>query len=88
MSAPSSSYLKDAWRVSAPLIKVRDFAYEPILSSCKASEIFDPAPYLIAAYWHMRNPQQNYLPGPKGLFRLIKMGWLTLADVKHNLYSL
>jgi hypothetical protein len=77
MSAPSSSYLTNACRVSVPLIKMRDFAYEPILSSCKASEIFDPAPYLIAAYWHMRNPRKNYLSSPQGLFRLIKMGWLT-----------
>ncbi len=35
----------------------------------------------------MRNSQKNYLSSPKGLFRLIKMGWLTLADVRRNFYS-
>ncbi|KAI0268043.1 hypothetical protein BGY98DRAFT_1020782 [Russula aff. rugulosa BPL654] len=48
-------------------IKVRDFAYEPMPNSNKAPEVFDP----------------NYgLLSPKALFRLIKMGWLTLADVR------
>jgi hypothetical protein len=56
-------------------IKVRDFAYELILSSCKASEIFDLVPYQIAAYWHMRNKTRNSTClAPKGLLRLIKMG--------------
>jgi hypothetical protein len=63
-------------------IKVRDFAYEPMPNSSKAPEIFDPVPCLIAADWHMRNPDKNRgLLSPKALFRLIKMGWLTLTDV-------
>jgi len=68
-------------------IKVRDFAYEPMPNSSKAPEVFDPVPCLIAADWHMRNPEKNYgLLSPKGLFRLIKMGWLTLADVRMNFH--
>ena len=44
-------------------------------------------PCLIAANWHMRNPHKNFgLLSPKGLFRLIKMGWLSLADVRLNLH--
>jgi hypothetical protein len=63
-------------------IKVRDFAYEPMPNSCKAPEVFDPVPSLIAADWHMRNPTKNYgLLTPRALFRLIKIGWLTLAEV-------
>jgi hypothetical protein len=65
-------------------IKVRDFAYEPTPNSSKAPEIFDLVPCLIAADWHMRNPDKNHgLLSPKALFRLIKMGWLTLTDVRH-----
>ena len=68
-------------------IKVRDFAYEPMPNSSKAPEVFDPVPSLIAADWHMRNPEKNYgLLSPKGLFRLIKMGWLTVTDVRLNLH--
>lgn len=64
-------------------IKVRDFAYEPMPNSNKAPEVFDPVPSLIAADWHMRNPENNRrLLNPKGLFRLIKIGWLTLDDVR------
>jgi hypothetical protein len=66
-------------------IKVRDFAYEPFPNSRKAPEVFDPVPSLIAADWHMRNPAKNYgLVTPKALFRLIKIGWLTLADVRNH----
>ena len=44
-------------------------------------EVFDPVPCLIATNWH--NPDKNYsLLSPKALFRLIKMGWLTLVDVR------
>jgi hypothetical protein len=64
-------------------IKVRDFAYESTPKSSKAPEVFDPVPCLIAADWHMRNPNKNHgLLSPKALFRLIKMGWLTLTDVR------
>ena len=64
-------------------IKVRDFAYEPMPNSSKAPEVFDPVPCLIAADWHMRNPHKNFgLLSPKGLSRLIKMGWFSLA--KYN----
>jgi len=64
-------------------IKVRDFAYEPIPKSSKAPEVFDPVPCLIAADWHMRNPDKNHgLLSPKALFRLIKMGWLTLTEIR------
>jgi len=66
-------------------IKVRDFAYEPFPNSCKAPEVFDPVPSLIAADWHMRNPAKNYgLVTPRALFRLIKIGWLTLAEVRSH----
>ncbi|KAI0269690.1 hypothetical protein BGY98DRAFT_1100970 [Russula aff. rugulosa BPL654] len=52
-------------------------------NSNKAPEVFDPVPCLIATDWHMRNPDKNYgLLSPKALFHLIKMGWLTLEDVK------
>ncbi|KAF8488813.1 hypothetical protein F5888DRAFT_1910668 [Russula emetica] len=65
-------------------IKVCDFAYEPMPNSSKAPEVFDPVPCLIAADWHMRNPDKNHgLLSPKALFRLIKMGWLTLTDVRN-----
>ena len=68
-------------------IKVRDFAYEPMPNASKAPEVFDPVPCLIAADWHMRNTHKNFgLLSPKGLFRLIKMGWLSLADVRMNLH--
>ena len=40
---------------------------------------------MIAVDWHMGNPHKNYnLLNPKGLFRLMKMGRLTLADVRQN----
>ena len=67
-------------------IKVRDYAYhEPLPNALKAPEVFDPVPPLIAADWHMRNPSKNYgLLTPKALFRLIKIGWLTLADVARH----
>jgi hypothetical protein len=72
-------------------IKVRDFAYESMPNSSKAPETFDPVPCLIAACWHMRNPDKNHgLLSPNALFRrLIKMGWLTLADLRRyfNLYD-
>jgi hypothetical protein len=66
-------------------IKVRDFAHEPMPNSSKAPEVFDPVPCLIAADWHMRNPDKNHgLLSPKALIRLIKMGWLTLTDVRRH----
>ncbi|KAI9463782.1 hypothetical protein F5148DRAFT_194916 [Russula earlei] len=68
-------------------IKVRDFAYEPMPNSCKAPEVFDPVPSLIAADWHMRNPRENHgLLTAKGLFRLIKIGWLSLADIRKHVH--
>ena len=57
-------------------------------------EVFNPVPCLIAADWHMHNPDKNYgLLSPKALFCLIKMGWLTLVDVRryfnpHNYVAL
>ena len=52
-------------------------------NSNKAPEVFGPVPCLIAANWHMHNPDKNYsLLSPKALFCLIKMGWLTLIDVR------
>ncbi len=66
-------------------IKVRDFAYEPMPNTSKAPEVFDPVPCLIAADWYMRNPRKNLgMLRPKSLFRLIKMGWLSLEDVKRH----
>ena len=66
-------------------IKVRDFAYEPTPNASKVPEVFDPVPCLIAADWHTRNSHKNFgLLSPKSLFRLIKMGWLSLADVRLN----
>jgi len=62
---------------------VRDFAHELMPNSSKAPEVFDPVPCLIAADWHMRNPEKNRgLLSPKALFRLIKMGWLALDDIR------
>ena len=56
-------------------------------NATKAPDVFDPVPCLIAADWQMRNPHKNFgLLSPKGLFRLIKMGWLSLADVRTNLH--
>ncbi len=70
-------------RIETLRAAVRDFAYESMPSSSKAPEGFDPVPCLIAADWHMRNPDKNHgLLSAKALFRLIKMGWLTLADVR------
>jgi hypothetical protein len=68
-------------------IKVRDFAYEPQPSSSKAPEVFDPLPSLIATDWHMRNPEKNrgVLSG-KALFRLIKLGWLSMAEVAKRVH--
>jgi len=64
---------------------VRDFAYEPIPYSSKAPEVFDPVPCLIAADWHMRNPNKNQgLQNPKAVFRLINMGWLSLTDITRH----
>ena len=57
---------------------MRDFAHEPMPNSNKAPESFDPVPCLIAADWHMRNPDKNHgLLSPKALFHLIN----TLEDV-------
>jgi len=64
-------------------IKVRDFAYEPMPNSDRAPEVFDPMPSLIIADWHMRNPDKNRgLLSSKSLFRLLKIGWLTLSDIR------
>jgi len=53
-----------------------------VLNACKAPEVFDPVPSIIAADWHMRNPHKNYgLLTLKGLFRLVKISWLTLPEV-------
>ena len=69
-------------------IKVRDFFYEPLPNSCKAPELFDPLPSLIAADWHMRNPQKNQgLLSGKELFRLVKLGWLSMTNVTMHLNS-
>ena len=66
-------------------IKVRDFGYEPTPNASKAPEVFNPVPCPIAADCHMRNPYKNFgLLIPKSLFRLIKVGWLSLADVRLN----
>ena len=37
-----------------------NFAYESVPNSCKAPEVSDSGPSLIAADWHMRNPHKNY----------------------------
>ena len=63
--------------------KVRDFAFEPTPKALKSPEIFDPMPNLIALDWHLRNPHENYgLLREKSLFRLIKMGWVALPDIR------
>ncbi|KAI9463783.1 hypothetical protein F5148DRAFT_1211119 [Russula earlei] len=68
-------------------IKVRDFAFEPMPNSSKAPEVFDPVPSLIAADWHMRNPRENHgLLTAKGLFRLLRIGWLSIADVRKHFH--
>ncbi|KAF8261321.1 hypothetical protein EI94DRAFT_1746273 [Lactarius quietus] len=68
-------------------IKVRDFAYEPQPIADKAPEVFDPLPSLIATDWHMRNPEKNHgvLSG-KALFRLIKVGWLSMSEVAKRVH--
>ncbi|KAH9035829.1 hypothetical protein EDB84DRAFT_1484353 [Lactarius hengduanensis] len=68
-------------------IKVRDYAYEPQPSTSKAPEVFDPLPSLVAADWHMRNPEKNHgvLSG-KALFRLIKVGWLSMGEVAKRVH--
>ena len=69
-------------------IKVRDFIYEPVPNSCKAPEVFNPLPPLIAADWHMRNPQKNHgMLSGKALFRLIKLGWLSVAEVAKRVHA-
>ena len=69
-------------------IKVRDFALEPMPNALKAPEVFDPVPHLIALDWHLRNPHNKYgvLSG-KSLFRLIKMGWVELADLRGKMHT-
>ncbi|KAI0260337.1 hypothetical protein BC834DRAFT_886799 [Gloeopeniophorella convolvens] len=73
--------------IKAEGIKVRDFAYEPYPNAHKAPEIFDPILPLIATDWHMRNPKKNNggLSG-KSLFRLIKLGWLSMSDAMKHLH--
>ncbi|KAI0248221.1 hypothetical protein BJV78DRAFT_1237653 [Lactifluus subvellereus] len=69
-------------------IKVRDFIHEPVPNSCKAPEVFDPLPSLIAADWHMRNPKKNHgLLSGKALFRLIKLGWLSVSEVSMRVHG-
>ena len=66
---------------------MRDFAYEVTPNASKTPEVFDPVPCLIAANWQVHNPHKNVgLLSPKGLFRLIKIGLLSLVDVRMNLY--
>jgi hypothetical protein len=68
-------------------IKVRDFALEPTPNALKAPEVFDPVPHLIALDWHLRNPHNNYgLLSGKSLFRLVKMGWVELADLRGKMH--
>jgi hypothetical protein len=69
-------------------IKVRDFIYKTVPNSCKAPEVFNPLPSLIAADWHMRNPEKNYsqLRG-KAWFRLIKIGWLSMTEVAKRVHE-
>ena len=68
-------------------VKVHDFVYEPIPNANKTPKVFDLVPCLISADWHMRNPHKNFsLLIPKSLFRLIKMGWLSMANVRLNLH--
>ncbi|KAI9439226.1 hypothetical protein H4582DRAFT_1947756 [Lactarius indigo] len=68
-------------------IKVRDFAHEPQPPASRAPEVFDPLPSLIATDWHMRNPEKNHgvLSG-KALFRLIKVGWLSMGEVAKRVH--
>jgi hypothetical protein len=69
-------------------IKVRDFIHEPVPNSCKAPELFDPVPSLIATDWHMRNPQKNHgLLSGKSLFRLVKIGWLSMDEVERRVHG-
>jgi len=57
-----------------------DLTYESGRNSCKDFEVSDPVPSLVVADWHMHNPHKNYgLLTPKALFRVVKIGWLTLA---------
>jgi len=75
----SSSHPKSAQILRAAGIKVHNFVHELL----PASELLDPVPCLIAADWHMRNPDKNNgLLSLKSLSCLIKIGWHTLEDVR------
>ena len=80
---------KSAWRASSQQGSkcASDFVYELTPNANKAPEVFDPVPCLVAANWHMRNPHKTFgLFIPKSVFHLIKMGRLSLADVRLNMH--
>ena len=53
-----------------------------------APEVFDLVPHFIALDWHLCNPLVNYnLLGGNSLSRLIKMGWVELADNGGRMHS-
>ena len=69
-------------------IKVRDLAYEPTPNALKALEVFDHVLNLIDLDWHLCNLHENYgLLSGKSLFRLVKMGWVTLADIRGRMHA-
>lgn len=88
--ADNIDYIKQATderteSLRAANIKVRDFALEPP-SSGRAPEVFDAIRCLVTADWQMRNPRKNVgRLSTKGLYRLIKMGWVSLSDASLRL---
>jgi hypothetical protein len=83
-----TSYPKNA-RTPSSRDQLRDFTYEPMSNSSRAPEVFDPVPCLILADWYMHNPDENHgLLTPNALFCLIKMGRLTLTDVRRSTHTI
>jgi hypothetical protein len=88
--ADDIDYLKQATdehteSLRAANIKVRDFALEPP-NLDRAPEVFDANRCLVTVDWRMRNPRKNVgRLSTKGLYRLIKMGWVSLSDASLRL---
>lgn len=61
-------------------IKIRDFAWEP---NPAVIVPFNPVRALVDHDWHLRNVNQHKLKvSHQGLWRLLRMGWITLSEVE------
>lgn len=61
-------------------IKIRDFAWEP---NPAVIVPFNPVRALVDHDWHLRNVKQHKLKvSHQGLWRLLRMGWITLSEVE------